>query len=302
MSVQSTVTRMANFLSTPLKGSGIGNVFPFKWLYRVWLMRLIRQHTEPFEVNGYKLYVDNNKYDCVAQQLIMNGAYEPYTTSVFQKILKPGMTVIDIGANIGYFTLLSARIVGENGKVFAFEPLPQNYKVLSKNISTNNFKNVSAFQKAVSNSAGMLELYFNAKETGTPSLVGKSSSLSMHVSVETVTIDDFLKDQLGKVDLIKIDVEGAEMMVLSGMLGIIKSSPSARIICEFCPDVLTRSGTDPLDYLKYLNSIGFKHIYVMDDDRLTLDEVDFKKVIDRCYAGVLHQPSHVNLLCSKDPV
>ena len=120
MSAQSNVTRVANFLTSPLKGSGIGNVFPFKWLYHVWLMRLIKQHTDPFEVNGYKIYVDNNKYDCVAQQLIMNGAYEPYTTSVFQRFLKPGMTVIDIGANIGYFTLLSASIVGKGGHVFAF--------------------------------------------------------------------------------------------------------------------------------------------------------------------------------------
>jgi len=169
--------------------------------------------------------------------------YESHVVSLFCSLLRKGMTVVDIGASLGYYTLLAAKRVGENGLVYAFEPNPYRFEGLLKNIKVNNWKNVKPFQFAVS------DFEREIKIEGGGSFAIKSTSYSF--TVNTVSLDSLQTDP----DIIKIDVEGAELNVLRGM-GRILEKGNAKIICEVHPSSLLSLGystTDILDLLKQYN-------------------------------------------------
>ena len=133
----------------------------FRFLYRYLRPRDV---IDLIEVEGEKMYVDRgaivSKGTSTCVQALMRG-YEQLLTKLFKKEMKQGMIVVDIGAHIGYFTLLAARLVGETGRVFAFEPDPDNYSLLIKNVSVNGHDNVIPVQKAVSNKTGQVRLFLD---------------------------------------------------------------------------------------------------------------------------------------------
>jgi len=108
------------------------------------------------EVDGNKMFLDP-KDDSLG--LSINDIYEPFITDFFKSEIKKGDVVFDIGANIGYFTLIFAKLVGENGKVFAFEPSPDVFAILQKNVEINGYKNIVLSQKAVSSKTEKIKLY-----------------------------------------------------------------------------------------------------------------------------------------------
>lgn len=141
---------------------------------------------------------------------LMFSTYEPEQTKLFEEIINPGKIVFDVGAHAGYYTLLSSILVGANGKVVSFEPNPNNYSYLNKNVLINNLSNVTTVESAVSNQKGFC--YF---ETRTGSGTGHFSDEGT-LKVKTKTLDDFVKEKQLIPDYIKIDVEGAELLVLEG--------------------------------------------------------------------------------------
>jgi FkbM family methyltransferase len=116
--------------------------------------------------------------------------------------------VLDIGANIGYFTLLFARIVGPTGSVYAFEPEPRNFELLSKNVEINSYQNVTLVPKAVSNCRGSGELHLCDTNPGMHSLYSLSKS-TRSVDVDIIRLDDYFANYDGKIRFVKIDIEGA---------------------------------------------------------------------------------------------
>lgn len=170
------------------------------------------------------------------------------------------MTVLDIGANIGYFSIVAGKVVGDSGKVFAFEPYPSTFEFLNKNIKTNGLKNIVAVKKAVSNRAGVQRLYL-ANDPGEHSLGGRDGVKS--IDVEITTVDEFMWGK--KVDFIKMDVEGAEFHVLMGMTETIKNNPNIKIITEFGVDHLKRNGSSPSLFLETLMNCGFT-LYAIDEN------------------------------------
>jgi FkbM family methyltransferase len=139
------------------------------------------------------------------------GSYEYDKQRVFQKTVRAGATVYDIGANVGFYTLLASRLVGPSGQVFAFEPAPGNCRLLRKHLEMNGVSNVSLIEKAVFSSNG--EGHFNCSANRSMGHLDASGTLS----VPTVTIDAFAFDQtMPGPEVIKIDVEGAELEVLTG--------------------------------------------------------------------------------------
>lgn len=143
--------------------------------------------------------------------------HEEETTALFRRIVKQGDVVLDIGANIGYFTILAAKAVGTAGKVFSFEPEPTNFKYLSKNIEVNGFSNAMPFRKAVSEKAGTSELFVCDYDSGHHTInqfdgigaYSRGRHSEVHsIPIELVAIDEFLRDKTDRVDVIKMDVEG----------------------------------------------------------------------------------------------
>jgi FkbM family methyltransferase len=200
---------------------------------------------------------------------IIHGDYERGTTKLFETLLHQGMTVVDAGAHVGYYTLLAARLVGPKGRVYAFEPHPKNYALLKENLAFNGVTQVSAHEKAVSNRASRKELFLGG-DSLTHSLY-QDAEAQASVSVETVALDDFfLLEGWPPVDLIKIDVEGAEKEVLDGMRQLSRRNAGLKLVVEFGPGCLSRAGVDPQDLFAILEELGFTRFSLVTNRRHSL--------------------------------
>ncbi len=172
---------------------------------------------------GIKMKLNIREY---VQVFLYNyGAYELPTIKFFRNYAKKNMTIIDVGANVGYHTLILSQIAGETGKVFSFEPEINNLNLMKENIALNHFKNIEVLRKAASSQNGSIKLYLsNSDNLGVHSTVYCAETLSKeYEEIEAVRLDDFAKENNIKVDFVKIDVEGAETDVLAGMDTILKT-------------------------------------------------------------------------------
>ena len=155
------------------------------------------------------------------------GQYEPYVMDALCQFCRPGMTVFDIGANAGYLTLLMSRLVGYSGHVHAFEPIPENFKYLSMTLQMNGIGNVTLHQLAISDQSGEAQMNYVGVFDGFATLTdggheyykGKSTDT---ISVKTVRLDQFCKYMgITEINLVKMDIEGAELRALAGMSQIL---------------------------------------------------------------------------------
>jgi FkbM family methyltransferase len=162
-------------------------------------------------LEGYRMSVDWKRF-----RSFVYGTWEPEVTSVITSIVMPGMTVIDIGAHVGYYSLLFAKRVGPTGHVFSFEPLPGNLALLRKNIHLNNLTNVQSFDSALFSRTGELSLSVpdEPSNSGDGSVIHERGS--KHVLVQAITLDSFCAADNIQPDLLKMDVEGAEYDAILG--------------------------------------------------------------------------------------
>ena len=231
-----------------------------KRLYRFRIIKLIHDYIvtllpkENFEINGFKF--NNN-----SGNLLLTEISNSEEISFCNKQIQKNMNVIDIGANIGYYTVHLSNLVGPNGTVFAFEPDPLNFSILEKNIKLNDCKNVVLINKAVSNSCASTTLFQNSENSGGHSLIN-SENIQKTITVDTITLDDYFKNITISIDLVKIDVEGAEDFVINGGLNFFKIFKPKYVITEFelnskiqdksfYPDVLSHLNYDLLGKIDY---------------------------------------------------
>ncbi len=194
------------------------------------------------------------------------GQYEPETVACFRASLTSGMNVVDIGANLGYFTVIAAGRVGPSGHVFAYEPDPHNFALLKKNIATNSFGHVTTLPIALSDTAGSRELFFGDNQC-TLSFSDKKGA-GRSETVETDTLDASLA-KLGapRIDIIKMDIEGAEPIAFAGMQETLARNPTLTILFELYPNSIRRLGHDPLAFLQKIVSLGFTLSAIDEDHR-----------------------------------
>ena len=224
--------------------------------------------------------------------------YEEETTRLLKRILGPGMTFLDVGAHVGYYTLLAARQVGPTGRVFCFEPEPSNYDLLVGNIQLNGYANIQPINKAVSNRVGFTTLFLTGLDNGRHSTYRHQLPESGSVEVETTTVDAFFESKgWPHVDLVKIDVEGAEMDVLDGMNQLLQKSECPNLIVEFNPYLLRSAGSDLLHFLDRPASWGFRIDCIDEKSGLSsLETMDARTLVDRLMVA----ESSVNLYWSKE--
>jgi FkbM family methyltransferase len=161
------------------------------------------------------------------------GCYEPGTTRTLLKLLQPGMTVADVGANNGYYSVLFARRVGEHGQVLAFEPNPRAFNRLLVNVRHNGVEGVvRCFNLALSDSVGTTRLYESRIEDGLDSIVAESEDW---VEVTTTTMDRLFSGQT--VDVVKIDTEGSEVAIILGMTAVMEGNPRLQAVIEWIPEL-----------------------------------------------------------------
>jgi len=289
--------KVLKWIVKPFMGMGLGKYAIVSNTYNRVIDAL--QPGSMIAINSYKMYIYQDKYkwtDDITAELLLKGTWEPYTTEVVKQLLQEGMVAVDIGANIGYYSLLAASLVGKTGKVYAFEPEPQNYTLLIRNVNANGYTNIEAHQKAVSHSAGKMALYLGT-QSGTHSLFGVRGTTTQSVMVDLVSLDEFFKERTKNVDIIKVDVQGAEMDVLTGMQNVIKGNDHLILLTEFEPD-LAHTGFTVKEYWDKLIESGFRYIYIINEQERKLELTNFQYSMDFCKKPI----DSVNLLCSKDPV
>lgn len=245
---------------------------------------------------GCKFYVDPLDVGIVPH-LLAEGVYEPCTTELFKSLLKPGMVVLDIGANFGYYGLIAARAVGSTGKVYALEPEPNNFRLLVNNIKLNGFSNIIPQQIALSNEKGKATLFLDKNNLGAHSIRHRNVMADGgRVAIETVRLDDFVQStETQRVDLIIMDVQGAEGLVIDGADQALKKN-NIMILMEFWPYGMRNIGTDPRELIRKLYGYGFV-ITVIDQAGPSANRLELAKILE----NPPHKEAAVNLFLEKIP-
>lgn len=240
-------------------------------------------------VEGHKMFLDSID----SLDLSINGVYEEFQTSIVKEKVKKGDIILDIGANIGYYTLIFAKLVGENGKVYAFEPDPTNFAILKKNVEINEYKNVILIPKAVSNENTKVKLYLSENNKGDHRIFDLHDGRKF-VEVESVKLDDYFKDYSGKINFIKMDIQGAEGRAVLGMCDLLNRNKNVKIISEFWPVGLKQFGIEPLEYLKLFLKQGF-NIYIINEKQKKIE-----LMTNKILSGEYTPKREINLLCVRE--
>ena len=222
-------------------------------------------------------------------EALRNDEVESLMARLFARVIGPGMTVIDIGAFVGWYTLLAARQVGPYGKVYAFEPDPRNYTLLSENLLRNKLhERVVVIPKAVSDDAGARTFFLHGGDQSRSSLI-PSDSPAQKVTVETVVLDDFFGPVM-KPDVIKIDIEGGEILALNGMERILSCADrNVKLFIECNPSSLRLAGNSSGALIAKLDELGFE-ILMIDELNRRLAPLDSR----------VETAKYVNLYCTRE--
>lgn len=244
-------------------------------------------------LDGFQLYV-NPKYDKgIERKLYLTGSYEKGLLRILDKLVKPGDIVVDAGANIGLISIFCALRAGQSGMVLSFEPHPETYPILQKNIAINGISQIKAYKKALGSASGTAKIYSNLQiNRGAASLVEfREDSPSFDIEVDS--LDEVLKQQkISHVDLIKIDVEGFEMEVLKGAEGILSRENGPILVVE-CSNTRNNFNYSMEELFDFLNKKYCYSIY-----KLSHSKEKISRLVSVQSSKEL--PEHDNILAFKD--
>jgi FkbM family methyltransferase len=240
------------------------------------LLRIVPKY---LKVNGVTVAL--NQRDPVVSGALTLGVYEPGERAFIQRTCRPGDTVLDVGANVGLYTAMTAHLAGPKGRVIALEPDPENFGYLQQTIQANSFANVHAVQAAAAGETGEATLYVSASNRGDNRMYA-NEMCGDQLKVKIVRLDDLLPTlQVNTLDFIKIDVQGFEGQVMEGLKETIRRSPSLVMLAEFWPDGLQRAKTNPEEYLDLLESLGLR-LFELVGNKGEIRPLDSKRgIIDR---------------------
>jgi FkbM family methyltransferase len=245
---------------------------------------------EIFQLADFAMYLSRSDL-AVGLHIANSGSYEPHVTRILSERLRSGMTFLDIGANIGYFSLFAASLVGPAGKIISIEPNPSNAKALHASADLNAFRQIRVVQAAAGACWEMLLLTPGYSNGVVSPANGSIQDLLPRETVLSCPVDAIVGT--AKVDLIKIDVEGFEFRALTGASELIERHHPA-IITEFTPGALPGiSGVSPTEYLQFFVSRGYE-ISVLEHDRAVRCGTETSMVMSRFEAS---GADHIDLLC-----
>lgn len=249
---------------------------------------------------------------------LLTNRHEKETIAVLDQLVRPGMTMLDIGAHVGYYSCRYAQSVGRDGRIFAFEPHPRTFAILQQNVT--KYKQVTAVQAALAAAAGTAELHDYLIMSASGSLHYDETMLTLQqsqmrdgdvaprleeqftpqtFSVQTVTGDQYLAEQgLEQVDIIKMDIEGAEIGALRGLRRTIAHSPDLQLVMEYNPAALTAFGHEPDSALTEVLSFGFNRVQVIEPDGRLSDITHQETAVAALTEQLMTNMGVVNLLFS----
>jgi FkbM family methyltransferase len=218
--------------------------------------------------------------------------YEKFTANIFAQFCRDSDVIIDIGAHVGFYSLIAAQANPE-ARIIAIEPSPVNVEVLEKNLTLNASK-VEVIQKVFSSENGRVN--FDIAEASDNSCVGESpaSPTIKVIQIDTITGEELLLDLESRITL-KIDIEGFELNALQSLERIMQSGTEVKLFLEFNPSCLVRSGVTSQELFEKLNDFGFR-VFALSDEYCRWTEVIFPRIPDD---NILNKMGYVNLVCVK---
>ncbi len=250
----------------------------------------LKVEAQPYlvELDQFNLYVRLGDYFTSAP-IALRKDYEPFISHLIDKIVQPDDYVVDVGANVGYHALHMAVLVGNRGKIFAFEPHPGNCELIELSVEANQFTNLQLFPYAAGDAAGEIELlvegnHTNARLNSNPEF---ASPRAERYPVRIVKIDDCL-GHIPRLHFVKIDAEGAEPMVVSGMSDLITRHRPI-LLFEFFPDFISMtSQIDPQRFLGQITDFGYRLHVVGETRRLTEASTPSQIMLKQKDSGITH--------------
>ncbi|MGZ8783767.1 MAG: FkbM family methyltransferase, partial [Gaiellaceae bacterium] len=238
------------------------------------------QHTGPppdlegtveVETTFARLLLDERD-EWITPTLTATSGWEPGQTALLGERLQPGMTMLDCGAHVGYFTCQAARLVGPRGLVLAFEPAPRNFQLLQVNVWRNGFTNVVCFPWALGAEPGLATLQLSDTNTGDHRLHGGDAS-QPSTTVRVAALDEILAIR-PPVDVVKLDVQGSEEAAVRGMERLLAASPGVVLTVELSPADARAAGSEPRALLGWYRSLGFDLRVQLPDEKGLADLAD----------------------------
>jgi FkbM family methyltransferase len=204
------------------------------------------------------------------------GTYEAGTVTLIRDIMHQEMTMVDLGANVGYFSLIAAQAIAGRGKIYAFEPDPDTRDTLEKNIAVNNFHTViEVLPAAISDREGTFSFHQYSNDAGSSSLILRELPVQESIEVSVTTLDIWASSRgWPKIDVIKMDIEGAEVAALAGMKGVSERNKALKLILEFNADALASASSGHEEFFRSLQSLGFNKLSVINDHGLRALRID----------------------------
>jgi FkbM family methyltransferase len=208
------------------------------------------ENTLRMRVHGHE---DRHVSRCIRE----HGIWEPYETALVLASLAPGNVFLDVGANIGYYPIVAAQLVGDEGAVLAFEPDAANFRLLQENLQLNNCEHiVSAFEAGLAETDGSGQLYLSEDNAGDHQIFAAGAGRRSH-AIHLHNGSEFLRTRLQRLDLLKVDVQGAEYAVMAGLLPLLRTLQRVpRIILELTPLSLRQAGASGRQLIELLATLA----------------------------------------------
>ena len=211
--------------------------------------------------------------DLVSRIILQDKIWEAFETKLVIENLHDDAVFIDVGANIGYYSVISSKCVGNNGKVFAFEPEQKNFQLLEQNIKLNALNNVQCFQAGLGKRNHEIDFFINTENRGDHRAFNKEKNREK-TSINILVGDEVLQNK--KVDFIKIDTQGYELAILQGFQNTIAANQQyLKMIIEFWPFALKENGHSADELLNELARYDFE-IYIIDHIHHQLVKTDIE--------------------------
>ena len=268
-------------------------VFAYKYIAKTIIRKLKDFVISLFEKDNL-FYAQNHWIEIVGKTsespIAQHKIHELETTLFVRNYLKKGDCVFDIGSNIGYFTLEFARLVGESGRIYSFEPHPEIFEVLKRNVKRNRYKNITLINAACGEHNGSQNLYFSTENEGNHKIIeSKNSNGSVEVQIRTLT--EFVKENRPR--LIKMDIEGAELLALKGISEELIFNNNIDFIIEYHPYEMSFFGINGSEVINFFTKRGYKFRDLASHDFPSISPEELLEKYKKESFGI------TNLFCSK---
>jgi FkbM family methyltransferase len=206
-------------------------------------------------IQGSKMILNLNDVG-ISRELACYGVHESNSTAEVKKVIKPGMKILEVGANIGYYALMETMLAGPTGHLYAMEPSPFNFELLTRNLKLNGLKNYDLYKTAAGSVVGKAKFLLSGR-SNLSTFIEREDLTGEEVDVDVIRLEDFLKDK--QVDFIRMDVEGYEGEILKGAEGALSSGNKPKyFFIEIHSDLLHKKKSSCRDIVNFLKKYGYE--------------------------------------------